>query len=1176
MLFLFDGSSAGIITDSVSIDVRFPTGKLMTIDFLVTKLDPSVSAVFGHHWLTQYNPMIDWRKGHISFDPLDRESLLATEEVPEQASDFTPVDRVFSDSPSDPDAASASPSEAKPSRNSAALRDIRTIGAAAFRMVSKMRGVTTGMLSFKSSECATGRSASYKPASETGENIPAEYHDFLDVFSSQKAFRLPEHRSYDLKIDFTEDSPLPTGPIYPMSEAEHEALRQYIQENLAKGHINSASSPGGAPVFYAVKPDGSLRLCVDYRGLNRITKKDRYPIPLISGQLDQLRHAKIYTKLDLRVGYSNVRIAAGDEWKTAFRTRYGTYEYRVIPFGLTNAPAAFQRFMNDIFSDLLDVYVIVYLDDILIYSDDPAKHKDQVREVLRRLRANDLFCKPEKCEFHASTIEYLGFVITPEGISMDVKKVKTILDWPEPRKVKEIQSFLGFANFYRRFVFGFSDIIVPLTRLTRKLAKWNFNDSCQEAFETLKKAFTSAPILHHYDPSLRQVVETDASDYAIAAIFSVITSDNEIHPVAFHSRSLTAPELNYDTHDKELLAIFEAFTIWRHYLEGSQFQIDVVTDHKNLEYFSTTKVLTRRQVRWSEYLSTFDLMIRFRPGKLGAKPDALTRRADVYPKGGDSDFASANPQNFRPIFSQKQLSCSIRASYYEETFLRASELMDYESLRADILSALPIDQLASDIIGKLETPAPPKNWSRSDTGFLMFADKIYVPDVSDLRLRVLKIKHDHPLSGHPGKHKTATLTLREFFWPKLRDTVSDYCKSCVFCSRNKTRRHKPYGILQPLPISERPWHSISVDFIEQLPSSDGFTAILVIVDRLTKQAIFIPTTDTVTSEEVARLFLIHVFSKHGTPSHVSSDRGSEFISHFFRSLGKVLNIALHYTSGHHPEANGQAEITNQTLEQFLRFYVNYQQTNWSSLLPLAEFAYNNAPHSSTGISPFFANKGYDPAITIHPERDLASIRARDFAVDLNELHEILKSQITIARDRYSTSANRRRIPPPDFKIGQDVFLSSEYIRTTRPARKLSEKYLGPFPIIAKVSEQSFTIKLPDYLRTVHPVFHVSQLEPHFPSDIPNRSEPPPDPVEVDGEIEYEIAEILDSRYDRRLKRCPLKYYVRWAGYEGTAEEFDWLQATNLKHSSEVVETFHILHPDKPGNYSEFSAYILNS
>jgi len=267
-----------------------------------------------------------------------------------------------------------------------------------------------------------------------------------------------------------------------------------------------------------------------------------------------------------------------------------------------------------------------------------------------------------------------------------------------------------------------------------------------------------------------------------------------------------------------------------------------------------------------------------------------------------------------------------------------------------------------------------------------------------------------------------------------------------------------------------------MDFIEKLPSSFSFNTILVIVDRLSKQAIFIPTHDTITSAELARLFVIHVFSKHGVPSHVMSNCGSEFVSHFFRSLGTALDMRLHFTSGYHLEANGQAEWTNQTLEQYLCIYCNYQQDNWSKLLPLAEFAYNNAPSATTSVSSFFTNKGY-PNLSVYPERDIASSHARDFVLNLDELRDTLKEEIAKAQRQYQPSTDSRRQQPPDFQVGQSVFVRSQYFQMTRPSKKLSEKYLRPYEIIVQPSPQSFTLCLPDTMRAAHPVFHVSMLGP---------------------------------------------------------------------------------------------------
>ena len=1154
-LTLIDGSVNNYISQIVTIPTRFPSGEEFPIDYYVTPLDSSCVVVLGHSWLLRYNPLIDWRLGNISFlktpktGPTLRSAILDPPEPPVQSSIAEPP-VVQEDPPNSPEPPNVSQHK-KP--------HISFINAAAYVRACKLEGTQVFQLNLTSDSELFARAAT--TSTEDGvdlSKIPEEYHEFADVFSKSRADTLAEHRPYDLNIQTEEGSIPPLGPIYSLSAIELATLREFIDENLSIGFIRPTRSPCGAPVLFIKKKDGSLRLCVDFRGLNKITKKDRYPIPLIADLLDAPKKARIYTKIDLRHAYHLVRIAEGDEWKTAFRTRYGSFEWLVMPFGLTNAPAAFQRFMNDIFSDMLDVSVIVYLDDILIYSDNPAEHRRHVKEVLRRLRANGLYAAEKKCFFHQDKVEFLGFILSPEGLSMDEAKVKVIQDWPEPRKVKDVQSFLGFANFYRRFIQDYSKITVPLTRLTRKGTPWAWTEPCQQAFDELKTAFTTAPILTHWNPDAKILVETDASDYALAAIISTYV-DGDIHPIAFHSRTFTSTELNYDVHDKELLAIFEAFQKWRHYLEGTPNPVDVVTDHKNLEYFTTTKLLTRRQARWSEFLSQFNLVIRFRPGKLGTKPDALTRRWDVYLKEGGSGYASVNPQNCRPVFTQEQLVSSLRATYLAPLTLRAATIVDTQLLLDDIKSALPSDPLAV----KHMTPEPLDPRWTIDNGFLKHDGRIYVPDSNNLRLRVLQSKHDHLLAGHFGQNKTLELIRRDFSWPNLRTFVADYVKSCTTCMRNKSQRHKPYGFLKQLPIPPQPWESISMDFIEQLPSSDGYTDILVVIDRLTKQAIFIPTHNTINAPELSKLFVAHVFSKHGVPSHVTSDRGSEFVSRFFKSLGTALDMNLHFTSGYHPEADGQTERTNQTLEQYLRIFCNYQQSNWAELLPLAEFAFNNAPSATTGISPFFANKGYHPKLQVHIQRELVSESARTYVADLDELHTELKRVIGEAQKRYQVSADARRTPSPELKIGDQVYVLSKFINTTRPSKKLSEKYLGPFEVIGKPGSHSFLIRLPDHLRSIHPVFHISQLEPAVPNPIPDRTQSPPPPVEVDGTLEFEVEQILDSKKDQRRK-IQLLYYIQWTGYQGHPDEFTWVTAQDLENSNELVQEFHAKYPDKPG------------
>jgi hypothetical protein len=452
-----------------------------------------------------------------------------------------------------------------------------------------------------------------EPTAPSGQDpasaIPRDYEDFAEVFSKESASVLPPHRPYDHRIPLEPGTTPPFGPLYSLSEVELKALDEYINENLAKGYIQASTSPAGAPILFVKKRDGGLRMCVDFRALNRITIKNRYPLPLIGESLDRLRSATVFTKLDLRSGYNLVRMAEGEEWKTAFRSRYGHYEYRVMPFGLCNAPSTFQNLMNDVLRDFLDDFAIVYLDDILIFSRSLEEHKRHVRLVLERLRANGLFAKPEKCFFHQEEIEYLGFIVSPSGVKMDPKKVSAILDWPEPASVHDVQVFLGLANFYRRFIRGYSKIASPLTRLLQKNCTFEFDASASQAFAQLKAAFTSAPVLAHFHPDRPSTIETDASDFAIAAVISQPDADGVLHPIAFYSRKLTAPELNYEIYDKEMLAIVTALKEWRAYLESAAHPFTVYTDHKNLEYFATTKVLNRRQSRWAELLANYNFTI---------------------------------------------------------------------------------------------------------------------------------------------------------------------------------------------------------------------------------------------------------------------------------------------------------------------------------------------------------------------------------------------------------------------------------------------------------------------------------------------------------------------------------------------------------------------------------------
>ena len=402
-----------------------------------------------------------------------------------------------------------------------------------------------------------------------------------------------------------------------------------------------------------------------------------------------------------------------------------------------------------------------------------------------------------------------------------------------------------------------------------------------------------------------------------------------------------------------------------------------------------------------------------------------------------------------------------------------------------------------------------------------------VPNDTAIKRDILSHCHDSPTAGHFGVHKTCELVQRTYHWPKLRQFVKKFVTTCDICQRNKSTTHKPYGLLQPLPIPETPWSSISMDFITQLPPSKSFTSILVVVDRLTKMAHFIPTTDEVDADDLATLFLSRVVTSHGLPDDIVTDRGSIFTAHYTKTFLEALGVKQNLSTAFHQQTDGQTERTNATLEQYLRCFSNYQQDDWSTLLAQAEFCYNNTVHASTKQTPFFALHGFHPRFSINIPRVAAGHRtARHRLQVLKDVQDDLKFHIAYAQEAQERAYNRHAMQQPAFAPGDKVWLLRTNIKTTRPSSKLDDRKLGPFEVIEAVNSRSFRLALPLEMSRIHPVFHVSLLEPLQANTIEGRTAPPPPPIEVEGEIEYEVESILDSRFHYGK----LQYLVSWLGY----------------------------------------------
>jgi len=971
-------------------------------------------------------------------------------------------------------------------------------------------------------------SSKITPSSTDYSKLPDELSEFIDVFSETEASKLPPHRPYDCEIQLKPNSKLFYGPIYPLTEKETAALKEYISENLRKGFIRKSKSPAGAPVLFVPKKDDDLRMCVDYRQLNEITIRDSYPLPLIQDMFEHLGKGKIFSKLDLRSAYNLVRIKAGDEYKTAFTCKFGHYEYTVMPFGLKNAPAVFQHFINDVLEGILGKFVYSYIDDIIIFSSNLDSHFNHISEVLLRLRKFGLFAKLEKCEFCVSFIDFLGHRISGDGISMDPKKVSSVLEWPTPKNVKEVQSFIGFLNYYRRFIHNFAKIAHPLHNLTKKNVKFLWTDECEQSFSNLKSQFTSAPVLSYPDRNSEFLVETDSSNFAIGAILSQKSKkDNMIHPIAFYSRSLTGPEKNYAIYDKELLAIISALEQWRHLLKGTSIPFKIFSDHKNLLYQKKPEKMTQRLVRWSLFLSEFNFTISYRAGSLNGKSDALSRRSD-YNSSSDSDksFSVFKPENFCGIISNSIPKNSILSFYDNDDF--------YNSITKYLADkSLPIPYSNID------------KFSLSNS-FLLYENRIYIPEA--FRSFVLEACHDSPSAGHFGIKKTTSLISRDFWWPSLSSDVKKYVRSCEVCCRSKDIRHKPYGFLQPLEISDLPWSSISMDFITDLPLSSGFSCIFVVIDRLTKMGHFIPLKSIPTSTETASIFIMNIFRLHGLPSEIISDRGTQFTSKFWQALCKALSVDIKFSSPFHHQTNGQTERVNSVVEQYLRCFSNFKGNDWSKYIALAEFSYNNAVQDSTNKSPFFLNYGFNPRHSPIVPDQINVPRAQEYSKEFDKILEELKINIKKSIEVQKEYANKNRIAPPDFKVNDKVWVDSSLI-IHKGNKKLKPKRLGPYKIIQKISPVSFKLELPKSLR-IHPVIHVSNLEPYYEEKNLRKHKKPEPPIIVNEEEEYEVEKILD----KRKHYGKLQYLIQWKGYP--LSEASWEPIENL-NCPDLIEEFNM-------------------
>lgn len=767
-------------------------------------------------------------------------------------------------------------------------------------------------------------------------------------------------------------------------------------------------SPYASPVLLVKKQDGGWRFCVDYYRLNELTVKCKFPMPVIEELLDELADAKFFSKLDLRAGYHQIRMVEEDEYKTAFKTHHGLFQFCVMPFGLTNAPATFQCIMNSIFASLVCKCVLVFMDDILVYSSSLLDHILHLHAVLSILCDNKFSAKLSKCSFAKSKLDYLGHIISDQGVATDPSKTEAMLNWPIPTSFTELRGFLGLTGYYRRFVHRYGLLAKPFTvLLQQKTLQWP--PSAQEAFEKLKTAMSSTPVLGIPDFSRPFFVETDASDLGIG---DVLLQDN--HPIAYLSKALGIRNQKLSAYEKEFMVIMLAVDRWRPYLSRGPFTIK--TDHRSLCNLTDQQLTSDLQRKAMTKLVGLQFTIKCKHGPDNVVADALSR------------------------IPQQVSACAI--SQGKPIWLQ------------EVLNSYAVDPHAKHLLAQLAvSSADYPNFTLAN-GLIQHEGRIWIGANIGLQTELIAAMHDSAIGGHSGQQATYQCLKKLFSWTGQKQAVEEYAKQCPQCQQAKHELCKPPGLLQPLPLPKGPWQDLIMDFITGLPKSEGYEAIMVVVDRHTKSAHFIALKHPFTATMVAKSFMQNVVRLHGMPLTITSDRDPIFTNKFWQELFQQLDTHLNMSTANHPQTDGQTEWVNQCIEMYLRCATHDHPKQWYRWLTLAEFWYNRSHHSAIRCSPFKALYGYEASYGIMP--DLVTVQdhqVQDMLLEHQQHSVFLKEHLERARLRMKNMADRHRTDR-SFQVGEQVLLKLQpYTQSSvvsRPCPKLAYKFYGPFEVEAKV------------------------------------------------------------------------------------------------------------------------------
>ena len=921
-------------------------------------------------------------------------------------------------------------------------------------------------------------------------------------------------------IDTGNATPIKAHPAR-MSPPEQEVVKKTIDGMMEAGVIRPSRSPWSSRIVLARKKDGSPRFCVDYRRLNDATVKDSYPLPYQQDLMDNLANAKYFSTIDMASGYWQIPLSEDAIQKTAFTSRFGLYEYLVMPYGLTNAPATFQRMMDLVLVGLTWVECLVYMDDIIIFSETWEEHLIRLKNVFERLREHKLVAKIQKCQFGRESIPYLGHIISIRGTATDPEKVKAIQTIPIPKTVSEVRCILGIFGYYRKFIKNYADVAEPLTHLLKKKVVFEWTQACEEALKTLKIMMSEAPVLLRPDFKKAFTLVCDASKVGIGAVLEQTGDDGEQHPVMYWSKTLKPAERNYTTTERECLAIVEAVKNFRHYLYGTRFT--VVTDHHALEFMNSAPDLTGRLQRWAMRMAEYNFDIKYRKGKENANADALSRLGHDIEMEEEEVIHPLVAAVRRVTRSQSQEDEDDEKEDSENQFdERVSQLSDGDIW--DIISVpamdkkqlvtrkiLLEDQRNDSFSGALyralilrANPDGANKLSEQDEKELRHEDLRDYKLIDDLVYHIYRTKgliinqlvipkhmrreylvsiHDGLGSGgHLGLNKSYDKMLNRYWWPGMYKEMEEWIKTCEYCQRRKGRRQP--AALQPNLITTRPWQCVGIDVLGPLPmTKNRYRYIIVFVDHFTKwvEAFPIRRND---ATSCAELLVTQIVCRYGAPERVLTDRGSPFLSTLAYEVYKILNIHKLNTTAYHPQTNGMVERFNSTLVAMLAMYVGSNQKDWDKFIPYCLFAYNTSRHELSHFSPYYLLFGREATLPIDAMCRIDSTPfqsvgeyARHIILRMRRAHRIAERNQREIANKYRVKSLER--PPPVYNIGDKVMMQF-YHEPFGLTKKLGLMWRGPYTVVKQMGPVTYKIEIPSQSgQSITYKTHVNRLKPFF-------------------------------------------------------------------------------------------------